>query len=60
MMQPRNQPKTASEMQRMRKGRNFVLLGIIAGLAALFYVLTLVKIGGRHDCGPCDAYAVFW
>ena len=46
MMQPRNQPKTASEMQRMRKGRNLVLLGIIAGLAALFYVLTLVKIGG--------------
>ena len=46
MMQPRNQPKTASEMQRMRKGRNLVLLGIIAGLAALFYVLTLVKVGG--------------
>ena len=46
MMQPRNPPKTASEMQRMRKGRNLVLLGIIAGLAALFYVLTLVKIRG--------------
>ena len=45
-MQPRNQPKTASEMQSMRKGRNLVLLGIIVGLAALFYVLTLVKIGG--------------
>jgi len=45
-MEPRRQPKTASEMQRMRKGRNFVILGIIAGLVILFYVLTLVKIGG--------------
>ena len=45
-MQPRNQPKTASEMQRMRKGRNFVILGIVAGLVVLFYVLTLVRIGG--------------
>ena len=45
-MEPRNQPKTASEMQRMRKGRNFFILGIIAGLVVLFYVLTLVKIGG--------------
>ena len=45
-MQPRKQPKTASEMQRMRKGRNFVILGIIAGLVVLFYALTLVKIGG--------------
>ena len=45
-MEPRNQPKTASEMQRMRRGRNFVILGIIAGLVVLFYVLTLVKVGG--------------
>ena len=45
-MEPRSQPKTASEMQRMRKGRNFVILGISAGLVILFYVLTLVKIGG--------------
>ena len=45
-MLPRSQPKTASEMQRMRKGRNIIILGIIAGLVALFYLLTLVKIGG--------------
>ena len=45
-MEPRSQPKTASEMRRMRKGRNFVILGIIAGLVVLFYALTLVKIGG--------------
>jgi hypothetical protein len=30
----------------MRKGRNWVLLGIIAGLVALFYLLTLIKVGG--------------
>jgi hypothetical protein len=45
-MEQRGQPKTAAEMQRMRKGRNLVLLAIIAGLVALFYVLTLIKVGG--------------
>lgn len=39
-------PKTAQEMQHMRKGRNLALLGVIVGLVVLFYVLTLVKIGG--------------
>ena len=39
-------PQTAAEMQRMRKGRNLALLGIIVGLVVLFYVLTLVKVGG--------------
>tara|TARA_B100000989_G_scaffold112604_1_gene82683 strand:+ start:3195 stop:3341 length:147 start_codon:yes stop_codon:yes gene_type:complete len=46
MEQPRSQPRTASEMQRMRKGRNLALLAIIAGLAVLFFVLTLVRVGG--------------
>jgi len=45
-MAHRTQPKTATEMQQMRKSRNWVLLAIIAGMVALFYVLTLVKIGG--------------
>ena len=40
------QPKTGAEMQQMRKKRNLVLVGVIAGLVALFYVLTLVKVGG--------------
>lgn len=39
-------PKTAEEMQRMRRGRNLAVLGIIVGLVVLFYVLTLVKVGG--------------
>jgi hypothetical protein len=44
-MERRPQPKTADEMQAMRKGRNFSLLAVICGLVLLFYVLTLVKIG---------------
>ena len=39
-------PKTAEEMQRKRRGRNLAVLGIIVGLVVLFYVLTLVKVGG--------------
>ena len=46
MMEQRKHPKPATEMQHMRKGRNWVLLGIIAGLVALFYLLTLIKVGG--------------
>ena len=38
--------KTAEEMQAMRKGRNVALLLAIAGLAVLFFVLTIVRIGG--------------
>ena len=45
-MERSRQPKTADEMQQMRKKRNLVLLAVIAGLALLFYVLTLVKVGG--------------
>ena len=45
-MTRRPQPKTGAEMQQMRKKRNLVLVGVIAGLVALFYVLTLVKVGG--------------
>ncbi len=45
-MKRSRQPKTADEMQQMRKQRNLVLLGVIASLVVLFYVLTLVKVGG--------------
>ena len=40
------QPKTADDMVRMRKGRNRAILGAIAGLAVLFFVLTIVRMGG--------------
>ena len=45
-MERRRHPKTAVEMQQMRKKRNLVLLAVIAGLVLLFYVLTLVKVSG--------------
>jgi hypothetical protein len=45
-MERSRQPKTADEMQQMRKKRNHALLAVIAGLVVLFYLLTLVKVGG--------------
>ena len=45
-MERSRQPKTAVEMQQMRKKRNLALLAVFAGLVLLFYVLTLVKVGG--------------
>jgi hypothetical protein len=45
-MERSRQPKTADEMQQMRKKRNRALLAVIAGLVVLFYLLTLVKVGG--------------
>ena len=40
------EPKTAEEMVRMRKSRNLALVLSIAGLAVLFFVLTIVRMGG--------------
>ena len=45
-MTERAQPKTAEEMIRMRRSLNKVILGAIAGLAVLFFVLTIVRMGG--------------
>ena len=45
-MERRRQPKTGAERQQRRKKRNLALVGVIAGLVVLLYVLTLVKIGG--------------
>jgi hypothetical protein len=41
----RPQPKTAEEMQKMRRSRNFALLGGIVLLVVLFYALTIVRVG---------------
>jgi len=45
-MNERQQPRTADDMVRMRKGRNRAILAAIAGLAVLFFVLTIVRMGG--------------
>ena len=39
------QPKTAEEMQKMRRSRNLTLLGVIVLLVVLFYALTIVRVG---------------
>ena len=45
-MTERQQPKTADEMVRMRRSRNIALVAAIAGLTVLFFVLTIVRMGG--------------
>ena len=45
-MNERPEPKTADEMVRMRKSRNLALVLAIAGLAVLFFVMTIVRMGG--------------
>ena len=45
-MTERQQPKTADEMVRVRRTRNIALVAAIAGLAVLFFVLTIVRMGG--------------
>ena len=44
-MTEHQQPKTAEEMQKMRRSRNLALLGAIVLLVALFYALTIVRVG---------------
>ncbi len=39
------QPKTAEELQKMRRSRNLALLGAIVLLVVLFYALTIVRVG---------------
>ena len=45
IMTERPQPKTAEEMQKMRRSRNLALLGGIVLLVVLFYALTIVRVG---------------
>ena len=45
-MTERRDPKTGEEMVQMRRSRNRALLAAIAGLAVLFFVLTIVRMGG--------------
>lgn len=42
----RQEPKTAKEMLAMRKSRNFWVLGLIFGLAILFYLITILRMAG--------------
>lgn len=44
----RPEPKTGAEMQQMRKARNFWVLGLIVGLAVLFYLITILRMAGAN------------
>jgi len=36
-----------SEQHRRNRGRNLALLAVLVGLVVLFYVITLVRMGGQ-------------
>jgi len=38
------EPRTAAEMMQMRKKRNLWLIGLIFGLAVLFYFITILRM----------------
>ncbi len=38
-------PTTAAEMRQVRKNRNRVVFALIIGLAVLFYVITIARMG---------------
>jgi len=40
-------PLTAQEARRRLRGRNLALLGVLGGLAVLFYVLAIVRLAIR-------------
>lgn len=42
------EPKTGTEMQAMRKSRNYWVLGLIMGLAVLFYLITILRMAGAE------------
>lgn len=35
-----------SELHKRRRARNLVLMAVLLGLAVLFYVITIVRMGG--------------
>lgn len=45
MTQPDEIP--ATEFRRRRRGRNRALLAVLLGLSVLFYVITIVRMGGH-------------
>ncbi|MGC6411838.1 MAG: hypothetical protein ACON4F_03290 [Candidatus Puniceispirillaceae bacterium] len=38
------EPQTATELLVARRRRNHAILGVIFGLAALFYIITIVRM----------------
>jgi hypothetical protein len=42
---PRPTPAQAAEIARRQRGRNFALMAVLAFLAAIFFAMTIVKLG---------------
>ena len=42
---PRPSPDQSAEMVRRQRGRNIALIVVLAGVAVLFFAITLVKLG---------------
>jgi hypothetical protein len=45
MAPPSLSPEEADLLRRRRRGRNLMVLGVLLALSALFYAITVVKIG---------------
>lgn len=43
---PRPSESEADELRRRRRGRNWAIILVLFGLAALFYAITIVKMTG--------------
>ncbi len=41
---PRLSPSEAADLRRRRRGRNWAVMLVLFGLAALFYAITIVKM----------------
>jgi hypothetical protein len=44
-MPPPLSPEEAELLRRRRRGRNWMVLAVLVALSALFYAITVVKIG---------------
>jgi len=44
--QDRDRDRDLEPRQRQLRSRNLVMLAVLGGLAVLFYVITIVKMGG--------------
>jgi hypothetical protein len=40
-------PEEEDRFKRARRGRNIALALVLAGFVALFYAITIVKVGGQ-------------
>jgi hypothetical protein len=38
----------ANQFKRNRRGRNLALAAVLAGLIVLFYIMTIVRLGGAQ------------